>query len=289
MLNAQQPQTFKFVERDTQSLYLDLYHPDAGIDNGYCVLFVFGGGFIEGKRDGETATTYAAALLQKGYSVICIDYRLGLVGAKMKGVAKIKSTERAIKMAVEDLFAATHYILQNAESLHINTDKIVLSGSSAGAITVLQGDYELGNRSALAEILPEDFHYAGVMAFAGAIFSREGKIQYRAHAPAPTMFLQGIEDRLVTYEKIQFANIGWFGTNAIVPRFEKFNYPYYVRRYEGLGHEVAGFMTREIELSDWFIKTYIVQKRFLQIDQTYNDPAIPRSDFGSFKPSDLYN
>ncbi|HNW67675.1 MAG TPA: alpha/beta hydrolase fold domain-containing protein [Bacteroidales bacterium] len=200
----------------------------------------------------------------------------------------VKILENAIHIAVEDLYSSVEYILNHRTEFDIKTDKIVLCGSSAGAITVLQADYELCNRTKLAEKLPEDFHFGGVISFSGAIFSREGKVNYNVNPPAPTFFLHGMDDRLVTYKQIRFANLGFFGAKPLVKRFEKFDYPYLVRRYEGLGHEVASFMLPEIDITDWFIRNYVMSGCFLQIDQYYNDPAIKKYSYGTIRPSELY-
>ena len=45
-LQAQDMKTYKFAERDTCSLYMDVYQPVQ--PNGYCIVYVFGGGFIGG-------------------------------------------------------------------------------------------------------------------------------------------------------------------------------------------------------------------------------------------------
>ena len=94
----------------------------------------------------------------------CIDYRLGLKGVDLSGFKIVKALDRAIQIAVEDLFSATAYLIENAQKFSISPDKIILCGSSAGAITVLQGDYELCNRTDIAQVLPGNFHYAGVCA-----------------------------------------------------------------------------------------------------------------------------
>lgn len=286
--NAQSVTTYEFVQRGEEKLYMDVYQPETQRNN-VCVIFVFGGGFITGSRDAEKNVIFAKELAEKGYVVANIDYRLGLKGVKKMGISQVKVLENAIQIATDDLFAATSYLINHAAELQVDTSKIVICGSSAGAITVLQADYELCNAFDAAKVLPSGFHYAGVVPFSGAIFSRKGKVKYCATAPAPTLFLHGTADNLVTYKQIKFANIGFFGANPLVKRFQKFDYPYYVRRYDGLGHEVAGFMSREIDLFDWFVKTYVVDKQMLQIDEWYHNPSIKPADWGKMKPSALYN
>lgn len=282
-----QPKTYQFAERDTCKLYLDIYKPDAAVKNGYSILFVFGGGFIMGERNSKSYIPYYQKLTEKGYSVVAIDYRLGLKGANMRGVHAVSSLDHAIQVAVEDLFSATRYLIDNADKLQIDASKIVLCGSSAGAITVLQGDYELCNRSELAKALPCDFHFAGVMSFSGAIYSHDGALKYKER-PAPTFILHGKEDRLVPYKSIRFGKLGFFGGSPIIKRFEKFNYPYMAYRYEGLGHEVAGLMLHNAEICDWFIQQFIVNQQNMQIDATLNDGTVKANNWGRMKAGDLY-
>ncbi len=282
-----QSTTYKFADRDTCKLYMDVYKPTVE-SNHCCVLYVFGGGFISGERNNKYNVSYAQALADRGYTVSCIDYRLGLKGANMKGLNVVTSLQHAIQIAVEDLFSATEYLIAHAGELGFDADKIVLCGSSAGAITVLQGDYELCNRTELAKNLPATFHYAGVMSFSGAIFSCNGAVKYK-EAPAPTFLMHGIEDRLVTYKSIRFFKKGFFGAKPLIKRFEKFGYPYFARRYVGLGHEVATLMKHNIDICDWFIDYYVLKKEKQQIDETIEDETVQPMFWGKATPGDLYH
>ena len=278
--------TYEYVKRDS-SLYLDFYKSANSAEN-YTVVFVFGGGFISGSRNEEYYMPYYAKLVENNFNVVAIDYRLGLKGVKGISALNRKPLENAIAMAAEDLITATKYLIDHEKELQIDSRKLITSGSSAGAITVLQADYELCNGTKLGQILPEGFHYAGVMSFAGAIYSKNGKVKYRKQAPAPTMMLHGTADRLVTYKQIKLFNIGFIGSSKIAPRFEKYGYPYYIVRYEDLGHEVAVRMLYDFDKTMWFIDNYIVRGAKIKRDDFINDPTIERLKFGSAKPSDLY-
>ncbi len=286
--NGSAQTTYKFAERDTTALYMDIYNP-VGESNHCCVVFVFGGGFIGGARDNKSNVSFAKLLIDRGYTVACIDYRLWLKGKKVNAVGMVRALDTAITMAAEDLLDATLFLIQNAAKFDIDTSKIVLCGSSAGAITVLQADYELSNRSKMAQNLPAGFRYGGVMAFAGAIYSHNGLVKYK-NAPAPTLLLHGIDDDLVPYKFIRFGNLGFFGSNSLAKRFKKYGYPYYIRRYETLGHEVASIICHEIELCDQFIHQFVFEKRQKQIDATIFDPDIKQNPrWHNLKPSDLRN
>jgi predicted esterase len=194
--------TYLFEERDTCSLFLDVYNPARGSQTSIdgvkkpTIIFMFGGGFIQGTRDNDTYKEWFKLMTKNGYRIISIDYRLGLKGTDKVGVAQVNILDKAIHMAVEDLFSATNFMIDNAESLGIDPSNIVISGSSAGAISVMQAEYEVCNKTSWASVLPSDFNYAGVMSFSGAILSRKGKVRY-AEAPCATLMLHGTADALV--------------------------------------------------------------------------------------------
>lgn len=282
-----QDKTLAFAQRDSSALLLDLYYPEELKSSSPCVVYIFGGGFLAGSRDTEKARTYCRALSEKGFVVVAVDYRLGLKNVeKSVGVFNIKPLENAIRMAADDVFSATAFLVSHAEELRIDTSRIILHGTSAGAITALQADFELANGDDAAKVLPAGFRYAGIVSFSGAIFTRHGKLTY-AQPPAPTLMFHGTKDKLVNYNKIKFFNIGFFGTNSIVKRFEKFGFPYAAVRYRGNGHEIADLMLPNIDVVADFIQKYCFEKRFLQSDQTIYDPSVKSNEYGNFKPSDL--
>ena len=286
---AQNMTTYKYAERDTLNLYLDFYTPENVNDSTICLVYVFGGGFIMGNRDGEWEKAYFKQLVEAGFQVASIDYRLGLKGVKNLGIFNTEPLEKAVYMATEDAISALDFLLKHAKELKINKDYIVMTGSSAGAITSLQTDYALCNGFLNSDILPEDFRLAGVVAYAGAIFSKEGKVKYRNRAPAPTMMYHGMNDNLVSYKGISFLNVGFFGLDALVKRFEKYDYPYFARRFEGYGHSIAVAGPLTIDDLLWFCRHYIYNKEKLQVDGTYTNldsATMPPYDF--YKPSDLY-
>lgn len=286
---AQDMKTYQYAERDTLQLYMDFYTPERVNDSTICVVYVFGGGFIGGNRDGKFEKAYFKQLVDEGFMVAAIDYRLGLKGAKNLGVFNTDPLENAINMATEDAISAIAYLLEHSNELKVNMNLIMMVGSSAGAITSLQTDYAMCNGLLNSSILPEDFHLAGVVSYAGAIFSREGKVKYNNHDPAPTMLYHGMADRLVPYKQIKFMNIGFFGTDALVDRFVKFGYPYFARRFEGYGHSVAAGGPLTVDDLMWFCRHYVLKKERIQVDGTYKnlDPTtMPPYDV--YTPGDLY-
>ena len=285
--------TYMYAQRDTCDLYLDIYEPAEGKtftadgEEKPSIIFMFGGGFITGSRDNESYNKWFTHMKNEGYRIISIDYRLGLKGSKKVGVAQVNTLDKAIHMAVEDLFSATDFLIENSEKLGIDSDNIVVSGSSAGAISVMQAEYEICNRTKWAEVLPEDFNYVGVMSFSGAILSREGKVDYKKR-PCPTLMLHGTADELVPYEQIAVFNLGFFGGGKLVERFKKFGFNFNMYHFIDYGHEVAGSMGTTTDLQEKFLECNVMKKQERIIEAWISDPNVWKG-YGPQSRKELYH
>lgn len=271
--------TYMFVQRDTCDLYMDVYDPADGAVTSIggigkpTVIFMFGGGFIQGTRDDKSYNGWFRTMTGNGYRVISIDYRLGLKGSDKVGVAQVNVLDKAIHMAVEDLFSATAYICENADQLGVDPANIVISGSSAGAISVMQAEYEIANRTSWTSALPEGFDYAGVMSFSGAILSREGKVDFK-NRPCPVLMLHGTSDQLVPYNQIKLFNLGFFGAGKLVERFQKYGLNYNIYHFIDYGHEIAGSMGTTTDLQFKFLETNVMRKKMRIIEAWVSDPDV---------------
>ena len=272
--------TYMFVKRDTCDLFLDVYNPAKGSQTMIgenekpTIIFMFGGGFIRGTRDNKGYLPWFKTMTDNGYRIISIDYRLGLKGSNKVGVAQVNVLDKAIHMGVEDLYSATSFIVENADQLGVDPKNIVISGSSAGAIIAMQAEYESCNESSWTAELPQGFRYAGVMSFAGAILSREGKADFKKHAPAPTLMLHGTIDGLVPYKQIAFLNLGFFGAGKLIERFKKFDYNYNMYHFVGYGHEVAESMSTTVDLQMKFLENNVMKGKKRTIEAWVDDPNV---------------
>lgn len=284
--------TYMYSQRDTCSLYMDIYEPSkdktttADGQEKPTVIFMFGGGFITGTRDNENYHKWFQEMKNDGYRIVSIDYRLGLKGCRKVGIAQVNVLDNAIHMAVEDLFSATRFMIDNAETLGIDPANLVISGSSAGAISVMQAEYEICNRTQWSKVLPEDFNYAGVMSFSGAILSREGKVDYKKR-PCPTLMLHGTVDGLVPYKQIKFFNLGFFGAGKLVERYEKFGFNYNMYHFIDYGHEVAGSMETTMDLQKKFLECNVMRKKDRIIEAWISDPDVWKG-YGPQSRKELY-
>lgn len=281
-------ETRLYSEKEGVKLEMDIYKSDSvELEQQPCLLFVFGGGFKEGTRDAELYHPFFNYFAGKGFTVVSIDYRLGMKGMKAPGIFDSKPIRNAIALAVSDLYSATEYLLENTESLHIDPSLIIISGSSAGAITVLQADYESRNRFSSAEVLPDDFRYAGVISFAGAIFSTEGTPSYK-QPPAPTLFFHGSADKLVPYNNTRFFNMGMFGSKSLAKKFRDEQYPYLFYSMEGMGHSVSEYPMQEfLPQIERFITDYVRNNKQWMTDIDFKDKL--RKPDASTTPGSYYN
>lgn len=285
--------TYAFAEKDGQTLKLDVYMPEDTLKEHPCIVFAFGGGFKMGARDEASYQKFLTEMAENGIVGVSIDYRLGLKDKKIKNLIQLaKILENSVNMAVEDMASAVKFVLENATELKVNPKQIMLSGSSAGAITSLQTDYYLCN-SRIKE-LPEDFRFAGVISFAGAVASFGEKLEYKKQ-PAPVLFMHGTKDELVTYNKQVVLKRGMYGSNYLIENlWVKNNWPYMALRFRNFGHEVAMIGFKEnvptiLEFIDRFVlnpnKIYVTDVTIAE--QGVNEPLLQLGTDGLYGDAEV--
>lgn len=168
------------LERNSrQDLLLDLYGPRDAVRRPLVVL-VHGGAFLPGVggRADTAMRVIAGALAQRGYRVASIDYR----GMDLLAPSFLKGAYTA----TQDNRAALRYLVNHADSYHLDRDNIHLLGISAGAITALntaflQDGEPIGGRAAkfermygcldcVGEEALQPYRIRSVTSFAGALF-----------------------------------------------------------------------------------------------------------------------
>lgn len=279
-------QTFTYSVKDSDTLRLDRYTVStADKTQKPCMLFVFGGGFIAGARDKEQYTSFFEYYARKGFVVVSIDYRLGLKKALERGTLDAQTFPMAwiqtLAMAIEDLFDATSYVVGQAGEWGVDPTQIVSCGSSAGAITVLMGEYHRCNGNLLARKLPVGFNYAGVISFAGAIFE-EGDELYWRNTPAPIMLFHGDADRNVPYDTVLYEDVaGFFGSKYIAAQLTEKKIPHYFYSVTNTNHSIAVRpMTENRYEIDAFLEKLVFGKQPLIIDTYVNPldaPEVPKN------------
>ncbi|MBR4148170.1 MAG: alpha/beta hydrolase [Bacteroidales bacterium] len=281
-LTAQEKTTYPFVERDS-TLYLDVYRPTVQRADKAAVITVFGGGFIIGTRDDKLQQTTAELLVERGFTVISIDYRLGLkdqaMVEKYQGLTKLdKLFQYCIDIATEDCAEAVAWVCAHAEELDIDPSKLVLEGCSAGAITVLQLDYCRSNGLKQAAALPEGWKPAAVVPYSGGVMCRKSELKY-ATEPAPTMLMHGTKDKIVAYNSFGIPfHSKLFGANKVSKAMDRQGIPHWIIRFEGIGHEVATWLPGSVDLFCGFVDQAI-SGRVTHLDATMTDSKLQPTEW----------
>lgn len=287
---GQEVQTFAFAERDS-TLNLDVYRPSQPRADRAAVLAVFGGGFVSGERNNGLQRNIGKMLSERGYTVVSIDYRLGLKDTvKMKEFKGIRGLQGmfqyCIDLAVEDCAAAVAWVCAHADELGVDTSKLVLTGSSAGAITVLQLDWCRANGLPQAAALPQGWKPAAVVPYSGAIMSH-GKPTWKT-PPAPTMLMHGTKDKIVAYKKFPpLLSYCIYGAKKVFKQMGKQGYPCWIVRFEGIGHEVATWLPGSVELFCGFVEQALAG-RVTTLDATMSDTTLVPTKWTTMTLKDLY-
>jgi len=282
--------TYTFVERDS-ALRLDVWRPATPRSDSACVVALFGGGFAIGERDNEYQRSVAQALTERGFTVVSPDYRLGLKDSAMIAkYAKLSGYQDlfqwCIDIAVEDCAAACAWVVEHAAEIGVSPQRIILTGSSAGAITVLQLDWCRVNGLQQVSVLPEGWKPAAVVPYSGGIMSK-GKPQWKVQ-PAPTMLMHGTKDRIVNYKKFPpVLSRALYGADAVATQMTKAGYPCWIVRFEGIGHEVASWLPGSVDLFCAFADQAMAG-RVSSLDATMTDSKLQPTEWTNMTVMELY-
>jgi len=105
-----------YLVADEHESKLDVIAPRETGQRVPTLLYIHGGGWVGGDKD--AVILYFLPYLEMGFAVVNVEYRLGRV-ALAPG-------------AVEDCRCALRWVLRNAEEYGFDTDRIVVTGGSAG-------------------------------------------------------------------------------------------------------------------------------------------------------------
>lgn len=127
-------QALQWPTNQRLDLRLNIARPsgDAATDRP-AIVFVHGGGFVTGNRDG--GTDWIRDFASRGYVAVSIDYRLRPGYYFDFGNPADPIAQGAVIDAVNDAQAAVRWIRANATSLGVDPDRIAMTGVSAGGVT----------------------------------------------------------------------------------------------------------------------------------------------------------
>jgi acetyl esterase/lipase len=226
------------LQAGTKSKYylMDLYQP-ANDSTLYrpLIIWIHGGGFKFGTKKTRGTPVWSSSFAQRGYVCAAVNYRL----SKKRPLARFKDLADGCYEGIEDIREAVLFLKKNSRLYHIDTNRIVLAGNSAGGIIALQAVYsnlaelsKLAGRadSVTAPVTYNTMHIAAVISFWGAVFDP----QWLQHALIPVVCVYGSKDRVVPYEH----KGPLFGSLAIHQQADSLHIPNELKTYEGWGHEL---------------------------------------------------
>jgi acetyl esterase len=129
-VSAPPDQTISYATIDGKNLYADVYLPAiTSAAKSAPVLVMHGGGYISGHR--SMMRVWDRWLTARGYTVFDIDYRL--------------APPPTWNQAAPDAACAMVWIAANAERFHVDANRMLVAGQSAGAGLALQLAYGISD------------------------------------------------------------------------------------------------------------------------------------------------
>ena len=108
---------------------MDIYYPNDAGNPVPVVINMHGGGWVSGAKEDQGGFNM---YFNQGWAVANVEYRM--------------RNEILAPAAVEDVRGAMQYLLNHADELHIDRNKIIFQGGSAGGHLALTGGYLQNNR-----------------------------------------------------------------------------------------------------------------------------------------------
>ncbi len=115
------------------TLLMDLYYPNLGIDSSPkrpFIMMFHGGGFSSGNKQSGDIKDLCIHLARRGFVCASVNYRLGY---DFTEYGQYKARYRAI----QDGHAAMRFIVNNANTVRIDTNWLFVGGQSAGSLLAL--------------------------------------------------------------------------------------------------------------------------------------------------------
>ncbi|MCR5560430.1 MAG: alpha/beta hydrolase fold domain-containing protein [Bacteroidales bacterium] len=275
-------ETYTYAVKGSDTLQLDFYR-NAALDGPQpTFIYVHGGSWADGTRKDAK---WIGRVAKHGLNAVSISYRLANKGKEI-GDSTVFGAQfsHAITVAVEDLYDATRYLLDNGEKLGVDPAKVIISGGSAGATNCVMAEYWRCNGEEIATSrLPEGFRYAGVIPWAGGVWKIGMERPEWKEQPAPHMFCHGTKDWIVPFwdQMIPASNFGAYGPQTLSSIFRENGWPYETLFVEEADHYMAlgpSYMestpTEKVDYTGQmldFIDRFILDGQKIQIDYTEKD------------------
>jgi poly(3-hydroxybutyrate) depolymerase len=226
------------IDKEKKAYLFDLFQPkDDNELRRPLIIWMHGGGFKYSSKSAKNVQLWCKTFAQRGYVCAAINYRL----SKKNPVFNFDEFLKASYFAVQDVKTAVEYFKKNAALYHINPNKIILAGNSAGGIIALQAAYSSNEELAGLAKLPGDTAAAGkprervkvvaVINFWGAIYD----LNWLKNERVPIVSVLGSTDSVVppTHKSAPL-----FGGKDIHQMADELGIPNDLHVFEGYSHEL---------------------------------------------------
>lgn len=189
------------------TLKLDMYTPRGdSAANRPAIVWVHGGGFGGGDKLMPEIVDETTVFAQKGYVNVAIDYR---VTPQVCITPPNAACDVAMARVMHDAMAAVRFLRKNATLYGVDTNRIAIAGTSAGAITALNVAYN-----------PTDVGASGNPGFSstvGAAVSLSGSLQLGVPdaGEAPSLLFHGTADPEVPFAWAQATQLAVLGAGVM--------------------------------------------------------------------------
>jgi len=290
----------------TTSLTLDFYEPAADTATARpLIIWLHGGSFQFGTKTDLDVQELSNRFAKKGYACASINYRLGFY--PVDSVNAIK----AVLRATQDLKASIRFFYKDRATTNaykIDTTRIFIGGSSAGAVAALHVGYldqeceiadyinatnlaALGGMEGASGNPGYSTKVAGVINLCGAL----GRYSWLEAGDLPLVSVHGTSDATVKYNRgvvnpgvpIMYLD----GSRMLLERSCALNHPHKLYTFRGAPHvPYAGTNASQVAYMDTtvnFVRDFLVHH--LGCTDTDLQPANPPAEMANLYPINYCN
>lgn len=245
----------KNINNESEKLFLDIYSPNTDtLKKRPLILFIHGGGFVNGDKSSGYPTLFCTGLAKRGYVSSSINYRLGIEKPKND-----TSYFEAMYRGVQDAKAAIRFFRKNAEKYGIDTSKIFIMGGSAGSKVAMHLAY-LDQNEVPAHIntsklgsLEGKSGNEGYSSKVNAVINCWGAmIDYRwiNSGDVPLFSVHGTADKTVPFDS-SFAYHGFkYGSSILFHRALSLGIPTGLKLFDNAGHTLDNDKNKQKQALD---------------------------------------
>jgi predicted esterase len=225
------------AKNENKASQFDLYQPTGDTAHKRpLIIWMHGGGFKFGSKQASSIRLWSRTFAQRGYVCAAINYRL----SKKNTLFHFDELLKASYYAVQDAKTAVEYFKKHQQQYHIDPDKIILAGNSAGGIIALQAAYSSNADLAKMAQLPDTtegsktsqiFKIAGVVNLWGGLFD----LDWLKNSHVPIVSILGSKDGIVPP---RHKSAALYGGIAIHEKANELHIPNELKVFDGYSHEL---------------------------------------------------